>query len=504
MAETGQIHGVVLGERDRFIDVIRVAAILVVVFGHWLTTSVIWDGDVVVSANALSYIPATRAATWIVQVMPLVFFAGGFANARYLERAGGSSLAFLRGRIERLLAPALVFLGVWTVLGLLIEWFDPSSPGKIRAAESAALPVWFLGIYLIAVALTPSTMRLHHRFGIGVPIVLMVMAALVDLVSIGMGMKDLGGINYAVVWLLAHQIGYLYADGTLQGWGTRGAALLAGAGLSALVILTAWGGYPVSLVGVPGHPRSNAQPPSLAMVAGIVWLVGLALLLRPAAQRLVSGDAWWRRTDRLHGLLLTTFIWHVSAVSVGAWIWRAAGWPEPDIGSKAWWALRPAWVALLMPPLLLLLWLFGRFEIHRAPRPAPPITLARGVAAGLGVFSVAVGILGFGETGFIPFAPEVGEVILVFTFNPLQNIVHLAIGGLALWGAFLSTRPGLIGLLAAVGFGGMGVLELADAAFARPLGMDGLTGVTHVVVAGIALIGLTVGALLSLRRPVPR
>ena len=71
--------------RNRVVDTWRVIALLVVVFGHWLAAS-IWvrpDGETVVM-NTLEWIPYAGWFTWIVQVMPIFFFVGGYANARAL------------------------------------------------------------------------------------------------------------------------------------------------------------------------------------------------------------------------------------------------------------------------------------------------------------------------------------------------------------------------------------------------------------------------------------
>jgi hypothetical protein len=482
-----------LEERDRFIDLLRVACIAVVVLGHWATTTAVWEPDRVLGVNALSVIPGTRLATWLVQVMPLVFFAGGFANSVSRRRSGGY-LAYLDARLGRLLVPTGAFLAIWLALGLAAEAVDPGSVGKARAAEVAALPLWFLGIYLVVVALAPAMEALHRRFGLWAAGALAAAVGIVDLVSIGRGIEGVGGANYAFQWLFAHQLGFAYADGTLGRWGRRGAAAMAAAGLAGLVLLTTVGGYPVSLVGVPGQERSNAQPPSLAMVALTLWLVGLALVLRPAGERWAVRPGPKRLVRAVHPVVLTAFLWHITAIAVGAGVARAAGAPEPAIGSGLWWALRPAWLVGLLPFLALLVWVFRRFEVHPRGRLIADHPLAA-AAAGFGVFAVAVGILGFGETGFFPFAPESGEAILMFTFNPLQNLIHLALGGAALWALGWGRCHAAVAATAgAAGFAAMGALRLCGAAPARWLGMDGFTAWAHVVIGALALAALGVTA----------
>ena len=491
-----------LEERDRFIDLLRVVCIVAVVLGHWATTTAVWEPDRVLSVNALSVVPWTRLATWLIQVMPLVFFAGGFANSVSRRRAG-SYLTYLDGRLGRLLIPTAVFLAVWLALGLAVEGIDSGSPGQTRAAEVVGLPLWFLGIYVVAVALAPAMEQLHRRFGLWVAAALVGAVGVIDLVSIGLGVEGVGGANYAFQWLFAHQLGFAYADGTLPRWGRRGAALMAAAGLVGLVLLTTVGGYPVSVVGVPGQDRSNAQPPSLAMVALTLWLVGLALLLRPAAESWMARAGPWRRVRRVHTVVLTAFLWHVTAIALGAAVARAVGAPEPAVGSGLWWALRPAWLIWLLPLLLALVWLFGRCEVHPAGRAIGdhPVAMA---AAGFAVFVVAVGILGFGETGFFPFAPEAGEAILMFTFNPLQNLIHVVVGGAALW-LLGRSRPAAaaVAVAGALLFVAMGWLRLAGASPARWLGMDEFTAWSHVVVGAGAVAALMLGALVGRSRPAP-
>jgi hypothetical protein len=477
-----------LAERDPFIDVVRVACICVVVLGHWITTTVVWSDGAVDAVNALEVIAAGRAVTWLVQVMPLVFFIGGFANAVSLCRHGGGYLPYLEARLGRLLWPTYVFLSVWLAVAVGIEIIDPTAPAKAEAAEVAALPLWFLGIYVVAVALAPAAWRLHGRARFTTAAVLGVGVAVVDAVSIGGGLTDVGGLNYALVWLLAHQMGFFYADGTLERWGLRGAALLAGIGMAGLVLLTTVGNYPVSLVGVPGQARSNAQPPSLAMLALTLWLVGLALLLRPCVSRLWSRRRLVGSVKRVHGVVLTTFLWHVTAISVAGAIWHAVGLPEPEIGSVSWWRLRPLWLLMAVVPLVMLLAVFGRLEKHPRGRPGG-LSPSRAAALGFAVFAIAIGLLGFGETGFFPVAPAQGEALLMFELNPLQNVFHLVVGT-----AVVLVARRKVAVPAALAGAGLfvlsGLLEVIGCTVVDSLGMDGFTGGAHIVAGGIAVFAL--------------
>ena len=73
--------------RDRAVDVARIAALVVVMFGHCGLLLATIDSGGVRIGNILGALPALAPATWVVQVMPLFFLAGGAAGA-YGYRAG--------------------------------------------------------------------------------------------------------------------------------------------------------------------------------------------------------------------------------------------------------------------------------------------------------------------------------------------------------------------------------------------------------------------------------
>lgn len=479
--------------RDRYVDLLRVAGVAVVVLGHWAVFNVEWADGVIRGVNALTVIPAIRPVTWLVQVMPLLFFIGGFANARALEARGGSAVAFLRDRLVRLLAPTAVFIVVWTALGLVQAAADLPEPDVLRrAADVAALPFWFLGIYLVAVGLAPATRWLHRRLRWWVPAMLAAGALAVDVVSRGPGAGDLGALNYVFVWLLPHQLGFFYADGTLPGTGRRTPWVMAAAGLAGMVALVSWFGYPVSMVEVPGEPVSNTAPPSIGLVFLTLWLVGLVLAGRGRGTRWLEDDRRYRRVAWLNSMALTAYLWHVTAITAAVAVLYPLGFPQPGIGTPGWWALRPVFVAAMVPILAALMALFRRFETH------PFTTLPAGrkvgavgtVAVAFGVFSLAVGLLGFGITGFIRMADPAGVGLLVFRFNPVQNLAHLLIGGgVAASGLWAGRWAGAAAVAAGAAlFLAAGLVEAGEAA--TVLGMNSVTAVAHLVAGSAAAAGL--------------
>ncbi len=57
--------------RNRYIDFLRAASILVVIIGHWLITTVYYDDGSLTSEHLFAIQPLTRWLTWFFQVMPI-------------------------------------------------------------------------------------------------------------------------------------------------------------------------------------------------------------------------------------------------------------------------------------------------------------------------------------------------------------------------------------------------------------------------------------------------
>lgn len=67
-------------DRDRAVDVARLAALVAVMFGHCALLLATIDSTGVRVGNILGALPALAPITWILQVMPLFFLAGGAAG----------------------------------------------------------------------------------------------------------------------------------------------------------------------------------------------------------------------------------------------------------------------------------------------------------------------------------------------------------------------------------------------------------------------------------------
>jgi fucose 4-O-acetylase-like acetyltransferase len=447
-------------DRDRFADLLRVASIVVVVAGHWLMAVVGWRGGRVEGGNAIALVPGLWLATWLLQVMPLFFFVGGLANLVSARRGGGWA-GFVAGRAARLLPPTVAFLAVWTAAAAALGAAGVPEAVLRPATRLVVQPLWFLGLYLLVVALAPAMLRLHRRFGPAVAVWLALAAATADLASrvAGLpGLDHLGDLNFLLVWLFAHQLGFLYADGTLGGWPRRAHLAMAAGGLAALTALTASGAWPRSMVGLPGDPVSNMNPPSLCIVALTVWLVGLAMLVRDPVTRWLHRPRPWTMVVTAGSFLMTLFLWHLTALVLAVLVLHPLGVTQPPPGTPAWWALRPLWLLVPAAILVPLVALFARFE-----RPRPPLWTAAGtrlrrglrspsggpsarsgrcslttvgitsprpdrrLATAAGTVAVILGLLGVAVSGIWPLPGPTGE-LAGLPVNPGGSLVGFGVG----------------------------------------------------------------------------
>lgn len=448
--------------RDRYVDFLRIFSLAMVIVGHWLATLVTWEEGTLEGENALNVLPEMWPLTWLFQVMPVFFFVGGFANRKSYEsavRRGGGYAAYVTGRLQRLLQPTLVFLGVGLSVAIGLDMAGIMDETLRPAARVVTLPLWFLGVYLMVVALAPPMLVLHRRYGYRLVVALVAGAVLVDWVRFGVGIDDFGHINYAIVWLVVHQLGFLYADGALQ----RRAATMAVGSAAVLAALVALGPYPPSLVGISGNDIDNMNPPTLVILALAGTQVGLALLLRRRLAGWLERPRAWAAVVALNRRVMTLFLWHLAAILPTVAVVYPLGFPQPEPGSAAFWFLRPGWILLQVPVLAVLVAVFGRFE--SAGRQLSGDLSAEGdsfvsrVVAGAGAMVAGLGVLGYARLGLEPFYSDLSKDLTIMEVNSARSLAHLLLAlyllRAAVQGPAAAVRSARIG---AVAFFAMAVL----------------------------------------------
>nr|WP_166757742.1 acyltransferase [Modestobacter marinus] len=359
------------------VDAARATSIVVVVVWHWTLSVTHRTADgVLVMPNPIDAVPGGWLATWVLQVVPVFFLVGGYANLAAWERAraaGGSDASFLGDRLRRLLVPTVVWVAVW----LAVELVAALLPGPHRWVwewfAGILVPLWFLGVHVVLVVLVPVTARVHRRRG-GLALALLGLGiaagSAVDRIT---GLAGAGWVTTGLVWLFCHQLGCAWRTSGLGTRPLRHRLAVAGTGLLALVALTTAGGYPRSMVATVGDLESNMFPTTAAIAALAVFQLGLLVLIAPAAGRLLRRPAVWRPVVALNVVAITVFLWHMTALLLVVRTVEGLGGTLLAEPTAQWWAQR--WLWLLAPAAVLaaLVAVVGRVEVvarwgRRRPR----------------------------------------------------------------------------------------------------------------------------------------
>src|SRR3954471_5360026 len=178
------------------------------------------------------------------------------------------------------------------------------------------------------------------------------------------------------------------------------------------------------MVGLPGERVSNMSPPTAALLACAVWLIGLVVLARGPVTRWLDRPAVWRGVITANGLAMTTFLWHLTAVFLASAATLALGVAQPPVGSATWWLYRPVWIAALLVPTAVLVTLFRRADRPRPARvPAGATTAPRPTPlAAFGVALCTVGVLGFSAVGFGGVLAGRTATLVVLPVTPLLSV----------------------------------------------------------------------------------
>ncbi len=407
--------------RNRYVDFLRAMSMLVVTVGHWLAAAPYLDAtDTLTTSHILTVVPWTAWLTWIMQVMPIFFMVGGYANGiswRAARRDDKSYAAWLEGRLRRLVWPILPLLVLWVAI-VAIEYARAVRPELIRyGSQVAFIPIWFLAVYIGIVLLVPATEAAWTRFGMRSFWALTAAAGAVDLLYFVVGLRWLGFANYLFVWGAISVLGYAWLD---ERFSERRMLLVGAAlGFAALFLLVRVGPYPVSMIGVPGDPISTTTPPKVTLIALAVMQGGLLLAVQAPARHWLAGRLAWTATVAMNGSIMTLFIWHMTAttlVVLAAYLAGGFG-LRLEPGSPEWWWSRFPWLAANAVALIPLVAAFGRFERPRtiADVPAPAwryvlgalmtgtglaLLAAQGVGGsgsfGLNVWGLALALMGIG------------------------------------------------------------------------------------------------------------
>ncbi len=420
--------------RELSADLYRVAAVLVVVVGHWLAASVTFRNGLFGNEDVLAVLPWTQWLTWIFQVVPVFFLVGGYANAVSWLRwrdGGGSPQDWYRHRLAALLGPTTVYVAVVLAAVAVLVIVKVNGATLALSTWAIAMHLWFVPVYLVVVALTPAAVAAQRRWGLATLIAATVAVGAVDLATRGAGLAVVGVLNYVLCWGAIYQIGIAWHGGAMRG---RRPLLLAIGSAGVLAVLVALRLYPISMVGVAGAAVRNTSPPGVAMLAFAAAQSGLLVAAAPALTRWLRQSRWRGPVAATKGNVMGLYLWHMLPVIAVALIVYPAGLlPQPTLGSAAWWLLRAAWVAMLSLATaaeLTLMW-YGRAVFSRR-LPSTSVRLPPQMRAPLLVAGVALALWtlsrfaadGFAANGLFP----VANALLYATGIALIVLVPSSVG----------------------------------------------------------------------------
>ncbi|WP_431959844.1 acyltransferase family protein [Actinacidiphila sp. bgisy160] len=336
------------GGRDRYLDLLRVLALVRVVTYH------------------------TFGWPWLSLAFPslgVMFALAGSFMARSLE---GPALPVVRRRLRRLLpplwclgavlVPAMLFHG-WAPgehhaarwWARLLLWVVPvADPPGSAWAEQATGVLWYVRAYLWFVLLSPLLLRVFRRSPSATLVVSLVPIVLLQTVwsppegRAGSEVIDLA--TFLTCWLL----GFAHRDGLLD-------RVRAGLVLVLAALAMAAGAWWASSHRVDGSHDLNEIP-----LAQALWSAGLVLLLlrfRPCAG-LVEPAGRIRPLDRLVRIVsaraVTVYLWHEVALMLSVplidLMWRVRAFELSLPLGSTWFQFGVAWVliavAMLLPGLV--------------------------------------------------------------------------------------------------------------------------------------------------------
>ncbi|MFF1557853.1 acyltransferase [Streptomyces sp. NPDC058279] len=379
-----RVHAETPASRDRSVDALRALAILGVVLGHWLVTALTAADGGLSTTSPLTRMPWLAPVSWVFQTLAVFFLVGGHVAARGYASARGRGIPYRTWagqRLGRLFRPVAAVLTLWGVasVGMLLGGVAPDTLHTLL--KLVLSPLWFLLVFAALTAVTPLVARLN-------PVWPLVVVAGVDVWRFGFGSPEwIGWVNVLAGWLVPFTLGAAWSRGAFSR--RAPAVVLLAGGSMATAALVLWGGYPASMVGVPGAAISNLNPPTLAAVSFGLAQCGLALLVRAPLARTMRRPRAWAKVALLNLSAMTVFLWHQTAMMAVTSLGLLVSADLPGLhtvpGSPEWIASRLLWLPLFAAALAVCRLAFHRYEQGASRRRAPVVgapPVSRGLRGG--------------------------------------------------------------------------------------------------------------------------
>lgn len=374
--------------RDRAVDVARLGALVVVMFGHCALLLASLDTRGLHIGNLLGELPSIAPITWVVQVMPLFFLAGGAAGA-YGWKSGTPWGTWLFTRAQRLCRPVFWYLAAWSV-GLVVASVTLGAQAAASLGRECVALLWFLGVYLVVLAFVPALTRMGNvRVFVLVVASLLAAAAGVDGIRFAVGTPMSGAANLLIVWLIPVVIGVAYARRLIR---PAAAPVAAVSALLAQVAVAMIGPYDLSLVVTGTDRMSNVSPPTMLLALHCTWMSFAFVAAAGAIRRWAARPRVWRMVVAGNGGAMTLYLWHIPAIAVATFALNPFGLDAYDVDAPGFWgrlALRAVVFAVVMALMFRLL---SPLEHRRLPWWDAPVRAAGTSSTAAGVLVCAAGV----------------------------------------------------------------------------------------------------------------
>jgi hypothetical protein len=285
--------------RDRVTDFVKAAALLLVVVGHSLAWFVTPNGSL---DNTLNHAPGLWWLTWALQILPLFFFIAGAGMVNLGKDP--SALRFLN-RSANLLEPTVLLFVFALFVAVVLRLTAPLSLQHNLGVLMVQL-TWFLGAYMLFIALAPILGRHNGVAGI---MTLVVAIVVTDWMRVNVN-ASIGWLNMVFVWgffaLLGTQLAKLRST---PAWRNITAVAIC---VATAAVLIAYGPYSRALITAKGLPGlSNLAPPSLVLLCAGTAQVFLLILVWPRLDRWLGSDRVWVPVAVFGSRAMQVYLFHM-------------------------------------------------------------------------------------------------------------------------------------------------------------------------------------------------
>ena len=306
--------------RERYIDLVKVISIFAVIYSTIVFLSLESSGYEVLIYNSSSNDINMSIMSWCLNGLVVFFFCNGFSNSiAWYSNIGrdGSVWEFLANRINSILGPVLMLIVFGTIMihysisnKLIPEYLVTVNDNLHPTSEFLLWPLWLVSIYLVVLMFSPITAYFHKKNSFLFITALLTLFLFIDLFTFNQSIEYISYLNYLLFWLFVHQIGYFYADGTLQQIKMPFYFILSTVSYLTLYILsletlatTSVSNFRLSLI-------TNEDPPTIFMLLSGVGLISLVLIFRNLLEEAMNNKTLWYIVSFLNSHIYTIFLWH--------------------------------------------------------------------------------------------------------------------------------------------------------------------------------------------------